>query len=123
MVETTQGSLFAGTTAPVTLADYQAFVRRVDGRAARVREMIVARARAEAERAGLDPSIAFLHAHNAMVSRECGSPWAGVDYARVRRVLWLEKRSWEPNRLATAVTDRVWRRFCRLQGWGMAVQP
>jgi len=42
--------------------------------------------------AGLDPTLLGIHPHNAMVSFDQGRPWSGVNYKKVRRVLWLTKR-------------------------------
>ena len=65
----------------------------------RLHRAIVARARRVARQAGLDPSMPFLHAHNALVSFHYGHPWPEVDYDLVRKVRWLEDRSWRPYRL------------------------
>ena len=94
-------------------SQFQQFSRVVHERADRISRMIVDRARAEAARAGLDPSMPFLHAHNAVVSFDGGRPWPEVDYKLARRVLWLERRSWEPGRLAERIIDRAWKAVVR----------
>jgi hypothetical protein len=68
-------------------------------RVERLSRAIVARARGVARQAGLDPSMPFLHAHNALVSLDHGRPWPEVDYELVRKVQSLERRSWEPYRI------------------------
>ena len=82
---------------------WQTATREAHARAERVTRMIVDRARREAQAAGLDPTMPFLHAHNATI----GARWPGVDYRRARRVLWLERRSYEPHRLASAYAART----------------
>ena len=84
---------------------------RLRAMADRTSSMIRTRARATALKAGLDPSIAFLHAHNAMVGRDNGRPWPEVDYSLARKVLWLEGRSWEPHRIAGRISRRAWERI------------
>lgn len=64
-------------------------------RAERTARMIVERARRTALEAGLPAQACFHMAHNASV----GERWPGLDYAKVRKVRWLEQRSWEPGRL------------------------
>lgn len=88
--------------------EWQEKARAARERAERVAEAIRERARKVAREAGLDPSIAFLHAHNAQVSADYGKPWPGVNYALVRRVLWLEKQSWVPHRLSDAYARRLY---------------
>ena len=78
----------------------------VRARADRTRAMSVDRARALAREAGTDPEYVFCHAHNALCSFEYGHPWRGVDYSKVRRILWLERKSWEPSRLASRINQR-----------------
>lgn len=75
-------------------------------RADLVRQMIVERARKVARESGLSPEYPFLHAHNAMVSHDGGNPWREVNYSGARKVLWLERKSWE----ASACIDRLYKR-------------
>jgi hypothetical protein len=70
-------------------------------RATAVRNAIVERARKLAADAGLDPSCPFHHAHNAWCAAEMGRPWSGVDYAVVRKLRWLEQRSFVPHRIVS----------------------
>ena len=94
---------------PITFAEWQARYADLRTRAERLNRAITDRARKTAREAGLDPSIAFLHAHNAMCSKD-SHPWTGVNYRLVRKVLYLERLSWEPNRIVSRVSDRLWRR-------------
>jgi hypothetical protein len=90
---------------------WQALAIQVEAIGERTRQAIMQDARETALRAGLDPSIPFLHAHNACVSADAGKPWRGVDYSLARRVLWLEKRSWEPTRIASRIVSRAYDRL------------
>ena len=92
-------------------AEWQRFAGENRARAARVRSLIVERARSIARDAGLSSEAPFHFAHNASVSAHYGRPWSGVDYSAVRRLLWLEKRSWEPGRIADRVNGRAYRRL------------
>lgn len=60
-------------------------------RARRIDEMVTSRCRKLAKEAGIDPSIFTLHAHNALVSLSQGKPWPGVNYAKVKRIKYLEQ--------------------------------
>ena len=57
--------------------------------------------------AGLDPSLLGIHPHNAMCAYRDGRPWPGVDYAKVRKVLWLEKRRYHPYRILADYYTRM----------------
>lgn len=94
----------------MTLTEWQAFARDIKARADRIDRMIVERARRVAAEAGLDPAIAFLHAHNALVSAHYGQPWPGIDYSLARKVRWLERQSWEPGRIADRIVVRAFQR-------------
>ncbi len=85
---------------------WQAQAHDVTDRGRRTSKMIVDRARETARQAGTDPGCVFLHAHNASVSAHYGRPWRDVDYSLVRRILWLEQRSFEPTRLASKINQR-----------------
>lgn len=98
------------TTTPITFQEWQATYTALRQRTDRLSAAYVARARQVAAAAGLDPQICFLHAHNAMCSREYGRPWPEVNYSLCRKVLWLERKSWEPSRLLTRISDRLWKR-------------
>jgi len=90
-------------------SEWQTFSRDVHARAERVSRMIVDRARETARQAGLDPTMPFLHAHNALVGAYYGKPWPEVDYSKARLVKRLEEASWEPCRIADRVIDRAFR--------------
>ncbi len=91
----------------MTYDEFAQFTQTVHDRAKRVSDSLIAEARRTAQEAGLDPSICFLHAHNAMCSYEYGHPWPNVDYSKVRRVQWLERRAWVPNEIASRITSRA----------------
>lgn len=91
-------------------ARYQALAADLRPRAERLQASIVAEARLTAAQAGLDPTICFLHAHNASVSAYYGKPWPEVDYRLVRRVLWLEQKSFEPGRIIDRILQRAFDR-------------
>lgn len=86
--------------------EFQAAMQIISDRAKNLSNSIIAEARETARKAGLSPDMPFLHAHNALCSLEYGKPWQCVDYSLARKVLWLEKQSWEPSRIA----DRIYRR-------------
>ena len=90
---------------------WQDFAQRVRRRADRIRCMLDADARQTARRAGLAPDICYLHAHNAIAYRIPGKPWAEVDYALARRVLWLEERQFLASSIAERVICRAYNRF------------
>lgn len=96
---------------PLTYAQYQTYAQHVRAIADRVSRSLIAQARVAAKDAGLDPTICFLHAHNALCSYEYGKPWPEVDYSLARKVLWLERQSWEPSRLADAISRRAMSRI------------
>ena len=90
-------------------ADFQAWqerARKVTDCANRTRDMIIQRAKAECAAAGLSSDLLGIHPHNAMCSYNAGKPWPGVDYAKVRRTLWLIRKAWEPGRKADAINAR-----------------
>lgn len=92
----------------MTFQQWQEFSRNIRDRAQACRNLILDDMRRTARAAGLDPNIAGLHAHNAMCSFRTGNPWKECDYSLVRRTLWLEQRSFEPERLASRIIDRAW---------------
>jgi hypothetical protein len=95
----------------VGFAQWQAFSARVRGIVSRTNSMIDKDLRSTARKAGLDPQIATLHAHNAMCGMNSGKPWEEVDYSLARRVLWLEQRSFDVSRLGERVICRAYNRF------------
>lgn len=98
----------------MTTPAYDAFqkeVQAIDARAKRLADRIIADARRTARAAGLSPEMPFLHAHNAMCSFEAGKPWPEVNYSLARKVLWLEQKSFEPSRLASALYKRAFNRY------------
>jgi hypothetical protein len=94
-------------------SEWQAFSRNIRERARVTRNQIIDRMQETAQLAGLDPQMAGLHAHNAMCGFETGHPWHECDYSLVRKVLWLEQRSFEPERLASRIIDRAWKEVTR----------
>ncbi len=78
-------------------------------RADKLSAMIVDRARRTAQAAGLDPSMPFLHAHNALCSQHYGNPWPEVDYSLARKIKYLEERSFEPYRIVDPIISRMLR--------------
>ena len=94
-----------------TYADFQRQYQAIDARAHKLSANIVAEARKTAKQAGLDPSICFLHAHNAMCAFGTPAQWPEVDYRLCRRVLWLEQKSFEPTRIASQIYKRMWNRY------------
>jgi hypothetical protein len=101
-------------TQAITFAEWQTRYSALRQRTERLSALIVRRARQTAQQAGLDPSIPFLHAHNALCGRHYGHPWPEVDYSLCRKVLWLEQRSFEPSRLLERIGARLWART----SWG-----
>lgn len=55
------------------------------------RKMVTERMRKLCAEAGLDSQYIGLHPHNAMVAYNAGRPWKGVNYSKVRKILWLER--------------------------------
>jgi hypothetical protein len=95
----------------MTFAEYQKYSRNIHNRADRVKNMILAEARATCKAAGLDPGLLGIHPHNAMCDYRAGRPWAGVDYQLVRRTQWLIERSYQPSRLASKIIDNAWQQL------------
>jgi hypothetical protein len=101
----------ATTTRSEAFDRWQEYARTLSQRAHNVRSSMTDRARALAEKAGLDPSMPFLHAHNAMVSYDHGHPWKGVDYRYVRQIQALEKRLFDTDRKAGLLKQKAWHKF------------
>lgn len=97
----------------MTFEQWQQAAQQIDRRAHNLTQLIIADARRTAKQAGLDPQMPFLHAHNALCGLEYGHPWPEVNYSLARKVLWLEKKSWEPHRLADKITSRMWDRITK----------
>ena len=93
--------------------EWQVYAQSIDARAESLSRSIVERARKAAGEAGLDPSMPFLHARNAIVSRDYGKPWPEVNYSKARLVLKLEKDSWVPSRLADIAIARAFQTVTR----------
>lgn len=93
----------------MTFAQWQGFARAVDERALRIRNMIIERGRDAAELAGLPRDMGFHLAHNAMASFKSGNPWRELDYSFVRKVLYIEKQSYQPCRMAERIIGRAWK--------------
>jgi hypothetical protein len=74
----------------------------------RTSKMITERAKRTCKEAGLDPQLLGIHPHNAMVAYRAGQPWPNIDYAKVRKVLWLIEKSYQPGRIVEAYADRLW---------------
>ncbi len=60
-------------------------------RAENISQMVNDRCQKLAREAEIDPTIWPLHAHNALVALHQGKPWPGVDYAKVKRIKYLEQ--------------------------------
>lgn len=73
----------------------------------RIADRRTERCRQLAEEAGLDPTMFGLHANNAMCSYHYGKPWAGVDYAKVRQLLFLESHIFDGYHLLSKWSQRV----------------
>lgn len=82
--------------------------RRMRTIADRIQRQRTERARRVAAAAGLDPSMPFHHAHNALVARERGRPWRGVDYALAREVRRLEVERWVGHDIVRRWVHRTW---------------
>ncbi len=90
--------------------EWQTFARATDERAQRTSDMIRDRGRDIGEALGLGRDYAFHLAHNAL----CGEGWAEyrtpAKKAMLRRILYFERRSWEPTRIAERIISRAWQR-------------
>ena len=95
----------------MTFDQWREQAQMLNKRADKVREMILNRARKDCKDAGLDPTLLGIHPHNAMCSFDSGKPWPGVDYSLVRRCIWLQRKAWEPSRIAGRIIDRAWHRY------------
>lgn len=82
--------------------------RNVDARTARLQAALVARMRELAASAGLDSHCPAHHAHNAIVSRDHGSPWPEVNYQKAREILHLEQKGWAISRLGERIVNRAY---------------
>jgi hypothetical protein len=72
-----------------------------------IRAMREARFRKLATEAGLDPKIAHIHVHNALVSLHYGHPWPGIDYSKVKAARRVEDTIFEPYRILERWDSRV----------------
>ena len=71
-----------------------------------------ARATDLARRAGLDEKRNVWH--NAMIGRDTGNPWRGVDYSLLRRAIRVDSSRSD----LYALRDRIWHKFARAE-WGI----
>jgi hypothetical protein len=78
-------------------------------RAERIQNGIRARAVRICNEAGLDgTNLLGIHPHNAMIDYERGRPWPGVDYKKVKLVLYLTNEyMWRASRLIDNWTNRL----------------
>lgn len=90
------------------LDEYDRYARSLTRRAEAVRGSKLDRARELARKAGLDPSMPFLHAHNAMVSFDHGHPWKGVNYRYVRQIRHLESHLFDAERKVSSLKKKAW---------------
>lgn len=97
----------------MTFQQWQDFARNLHEREERLLTLIDKEIRDTARRAGIDPSIYPIHAHNALASLHTGHPWPEVDYSLVRRVKWLEQRMWAASRLFSKVIENAWQKVKR----------
>jgi hypothetical protein len=104
----------------MTFAAYQSFARNLQERAERLAQSIRNRAIAiSAARLGPTDGTCFLMAHNWR-----GQSWMTPDQNDAARlILYLERQSWEPSRIAGRVIARAWRRVRTMRaGAGQTVQ-
>lgn len=105
-------------------AKWQQFSHRVRCISDRTQRMMDRDARETARKAGLDPQMPYLHAHNALVSLHQGKPWGEVNYPLARRVQWLEQRQWHVSRLAERVILRAYNSIAKPHGAALyTVEP
>ena len=97
----------------IEFAKWQAFSAQVRQHVKNTESMIDRDLRKTALKAGLDPQIASLHAHNALCGLNTGHPWHECDYSLVRRVLWLEQRGFRVSRLGDRIVNRAYRTLAR----------
>ena len=97
----------------MTYEQWQELARTLHARQDRIRSMMDKEIRDTARRAGIDPNIYPIHAHNAMCAFESGRPWPEVNYKLLRRVLWLEERQYIPYRLVDSILARAWKKVQR----------
>jgi len=92
----------------MTFAEYQKYARNIKERAHKVEQSIRARAIAiSAARLGPTDGTCFLMAHNWR-----GQSWMTPDQNRAaREILYLERKGWEPSRLADKIIANAWRKL------------
>ena len=93
----------------LTLAEWNDQYARMRELADRYRGAVVARMRATAAVAGLDPGYPAMHAHNAMCGLHAGRPWPEVNYSLARQVLWLDRDvQWRASDVLNRWVERTW---------------
>jgi hypothetical protein len=92
----------------MTFADYQKYSRNLRERSHRLAQTILDRAREIGEQElGSGRDMAFLAAHNWL-----GQAWmTPAQNQAARTILYLERRSYEPSRLADKIVANAWRRL------------
>lgn len=92
----------------MTFSEWQSKYRDMRDRAERIAYGRTERARKLArESGGIDPSMPFMHAHNAMCGFNAGRPWRGVDYSKVRAILRLQQEVFIGHRILDRWCARV----------------
>ena len=81
--------------------------RRLADTAERIVRMRTKRARRACVEAGLDGGLLGIHPHNAMVSKDYGKPWPGINYSKVRLCLRIMRDLPNPNDIVTTWYKRV----------------
>lgn len=106
----------ASTDHKTRINAYLAQLRHMQALADRIRQMRLERMRKLSVQAGLgDLQLCVLH--NALVGRETGKPWPGINYSLARKLRWLEETSHEPSRIVDRWYQRTyWPRAMGLTG-------
>jgi len=89
----------------MTFSEWQKFSQNINARAEKVSQSIRARAIAISKaKLGPDDGFCFLAAHNWQ-----GQSWMTAEQNHAaREILYLERMSWEPSRIADRIISRAW---------------
>lgn len=96
-----------GPGSPLTTDEWKAAYNDLKLHAEKMGHIMNGLARRISGDAGLDPNLLGVHPHNAMVGKEGGQPWEGVDYNRVQVVLDLLAHQFDANRMVDAFDKAV----------------
>ena len=91
----------------ISQAEWQEKYSRMRAIAERIRDYRNGRARQACRDAGRAPNLLGIHPHNAMCAFECGKPWRGINYSKVRLCLRLLDLQFEGSRIVTRWNRRV----------------